>query len=283
MSEIIAFTKNNADFLLKEALKGREKIELSLNLGKNKQVVDIVQGFVIPKQGEKHKFALEKLQKLKENTIYTIENQKVLAVELFSKESNLYYKLRPTKDWPTLMLSSVPMHRFITSTPKLDTESKINSIKPIKGKVLDTCCGLGYTAIMLAKNGAESVTCFEKDPFVLDICKYNPYSLELFTNKKITLINENVFQGIKKLESETFDRIIHDPPTISFAKELYSVEFYKELHRVLKKDGKLYHYAPNPKKTKGAEFWKTMIKILKNAGFKNVDYYKKSSGIVAKK
>ena len=59
MSEIIAFTKNNADFLLKEALKGREKIELSLNLGKNKQVVDIVQGFVIPKQGEKHKFALK--------------------------------------------------------------------------------------------------------------------------------------------------------------------------------------------------------------------------------
>lgn len=283
MSEIIAFTKDTAEFLLKEALKRREKIELSIDLGKSRQVVDIIDGFVVPKQGESKKFSLEKLQRLKENTVYTVENGKVLAVELFSNESNLYYKLRPTKDWPTLMLSSVPMHRFITSTPKLDTESKINSIKPIKGKVLDTCCGLGYTAIMLAKNGANSVTCFEKDNFVLDICKYNPYSEELFTNEKITLINESIFQGIKKLESESFDRIIHDPPTISFAKELYSIEFYIELYRVLKKDGKLYHYAPSPGKTRGVEFWKTMVKLLKNAGFRDVDYFKNSSGIVAKK
>ncbi|HNV01460.1 MAG TPA: methyltransferase [archaeon] len=283
MSDIIAFTKENAQFLLKEALKGRERVELSLNLGKNKQVVDIVNGYVIPKQGESKKFLLEKLQRLKENTVYTVDNGKVLAVELFSNESNLYYKLRPTKDWPTLMLSSVPMHRFITSTPKLDTESKINSIRPIKGKVLDTCCGLGYTAISLAKNGATSVTCFEKDSFVLDICKYNPYSEELFTNEKITLINESIFEGIKKLEDESFDRIIHDPPTISFAKELYSIEFYLELHRILKKDGKLYHYAPSPGKTKGIEFWKTIVKLLKNAGFRDVDYFKNSSGIVAKK
>lgn len=283
MSQIIAFTKENAKFLLKEALKGREKVELSLDLGKTKQVIDIIEGEVIPKQGREKKFKLEELQRLKENTVYTIHEGKVLAVELFSNESNLYYKLRPTKDWPTLMLSSVPMHRFVTSTPKMDTESKINSIRPIKGNVLDTCCGLGYTAISLAKNGAESVTCFEKDPYVLDICKYNPYSEELFTNEKITLKNKNIFEEIKEMENESFDRIIHDPPTVSFAKELYSIEFYQELFRVLKKGGKLYHYAPSPGKTRGVEFWKSMIKLMKNAGFDNLDYFKNSSGIVAKK
>ncbi len=283
MSEIIAFTKEDAKFLLKEALKGREKVEISLDLGKTKQVIDIIEGHIIPKQGEEKKFKLEELQRLKENTVYTIENGKVLAVELFSNETNLYYKLRPTKDWPTLMLSSVPMHRYITSTPKLDTESKIDSIRPIKGRVLDTCCGLGYTAISLAKSGAESVTCFERDKTVLDICKYNPFSEELFTDKKITITNESIYEGIKKIPSESFDRIIHDPPTVSFAKELYSLEFYDELFRVLKKGGKLYHYAPSPGKTKGIEFWRTMVKMMRNAGFVDADYFKNSSGIVTKK
>ncbi len=280
ITDKIVFTKQTATFLLKEALRARETIEASLNLGKSKTKIVVRNGFfeVLGQRVE-----IRKLERLKENTIYTIEEEKVLAVELFSEKTNLYYKLRPTKDWPTLMLSSVPMHRFVSASPKESATRMVELIKPVKGKVLDTCGGLGYTAIISANSGAGKVICYEIDESVLEMAKYNPYSKELFENEKIELRHESVLEGIKNLPNESFDRIIHDPPTMSFAKELYQKEFYDELFRVLKKGGKLYHYAPNPKKTKGAEFWKTIIKILTKSGFANADYVKTASGITAQK
>jgi len=276
----VVFTKKEADFILKEALKGRERINVSLDLGKTKNAYPIDNGFLITSESNESNIELEQLTKCKDKTIYTITEGKVLAVELFSNETNLYYKLRPTLNWPTLMLSSVPMHRFITLTPKDSAESMVNTISPIKGRVLDTCAGLGYTSIVSAQK-AQSVDCFEKDPNVLEIAKYNPYSDELFTNPKITLHQESVFEGLAKFSNGYFDRIIHDPPTPTFAKELYSQEFYYEIMRVLKNGGKFYHYSPNPGKTKGNEFWKLIQRNLDKVGFRGVSYSKKASGLFA--
>ena len=92
-----------------------------------------------------------------------------------------------------------------------------------------------------------------------------------------------MFFGIKKLENNYFDGVLHDPPTVSFAPELYSQEFYAELLRVMKPGAKLYHYCPNPGKTKGKEFFPAAIKRLENAGFVNAKYRPASSGIVAQK
>jgi predicted methyltransferase len=47
---------------------------------------------------------------------------------------------------------------------------------------------------------------------------------------------------------------------------------------VLKKGGALYHYMPNPYKTKGELFYPKMLKQLKEAGF-SAEYHEKSSGI----
>lgn len=197
---------------------------------------------------------------------------------MFSEETNLYYKLMPTTDWPTITLSSTPMHRYVHVSPKEDTETKIKEITPIKGQVLDTCCGLGYTAIMASRK-AEHLHVFEKDNNVLFIAGLNPHSLELFNNPKITIHKQEIFEGIKQFENETFDRIIHDPPTFRYAPELYSSEFHSELYRVLK-GGILYHYCPCPQKTKGRQFYITILKKLQEAGFK-ARYNEKSSGIRA--
>jgi len=76
-------------------------------------------------------------------------------ISFFSEETNRFYKLIPTSDWPTITISSVPMHRL--SSPKNDTENKINLLKPF-GYVLDTCMGPGYTAILSARRAKKVIT-----------------------------------------------------------------------------------------------------------------------------
>jgi predicted methyltransferase len=251
----------------------------SFDLGLTQEKVLLEKNKVIIRNKE---VPIKEFENLKENTIYVIEGEKILSIDFFSESTNLYYKLKPTSDWPTVMLSSVPMHRFKTISPKTSAELMTKEISPIEGKVLETCCGLGYTSIISAKT-AEEVVVFENDLNVLRIAEYNPYSQELFTNPKIRLIEESVFEGIKKLKSNSFDRIIHDPPTVSFAKELYFPFFYSELFRVLKPRGILYHYCPNPGKTKGKELHPGIIKNLVQSGFVNCNYHSYSSGIRAMK
>ena len=276
-AEKILSTKTNTSF------PGQTFLLLSLDLNKTQEkiFVDSKEQIVLIR-GEKIKF--KELEKTKEETFYTIIDGKVLAIELFGEDTNLYYKLKPTLDWPTIMLSSVPMHRFKTISPKTSAELMVKEISPIKGVVLDCCCGLGYTSIIEAnQKDCEKVIVFEKDEHVLEMAKYNPFSEELFTNPKIKLFIKSVVEEIKKIENNSIDRILHDPPTTSFGKELYSIEFYRELHRVLKSKGLFYHYCPNPGKTKGTNFWPTVEKMLKKSGFVNISYHPESSGLVATK
>ena len=198
----------------------------------------------------------------------------------FSKETNRFYQLIGNP--PTLKISGVPMHRHIKITPLKDTELKIDAIKP-RGIVLDTCTGLGYTAIYSARiDDVKKVFTIERDSNVIEIAKLNSYSAELFSNLKIEIINDDVFEKIKTFKDRMFDTIIHDPPTLALARELYSRSFSKELFRVLKNDGKLWHYAPEPGKMTGRNNLKETIMLnLKQAGFRKVFYDPKSMGVIA--
>lgn len=273
----IILTKEIGEKLLKSQLLGHTVADISTDLGKTTQEVLIVkESFTIGGV----KVPLKAFLGLKEGTIYVFEDKKFKSIDFFSDETNLFYKLVPTKNWPTVMLSSVPMHRFKTVSPKTSAFLMIEEVSPLRGKVLDTCCGLGYTAILAAQNPkVETVRTFEVDENVLRIAEYNPYSEELFSNKKIQIKKGNVFEEVKNLENNYFDRIVHDPPTISFGTELYSETFYKGLFRVAKSGAVLYHYCPNPGKTKGKEFYPSIEKWLIAAGFKQVAYHEKSSGI----
>jgi len=201
----------------------------------------------------------------------------------FSKETNRLYQLYG--DPPTLKISGVPMHRHIKMTPLEDTETKINALKPY-GIVLDTCTGLGYTAIYSARlEEVKKVITVEKDKNVIEIARMNSYSKELFENKKIEIVNANVFEKIKEFDDNYFDCIVHDPPTFNLASELYSGAFYKELFRVLKKNCSLWHYCPEPGKAgkQGSNLKEKVIKNLGSVGFKNIIHNNKSAGILARK
>ena len=83
------------------------------------------------------------------------------------------YSLMPTEGAPTLLVWGIPMHRIKGTNPQRDTLTKIQAIAPVAGRVLDTCTGLGYTAIEAART-AEQVVTIELDPTVLEVARLQP-------------------------------------------------------------------------------------------------------------
>src|SRR3989338_9155806 len=151
-------------------------------------------------------------------------------LKLFSADTNRFYKLVPSRDAPTLEISGIRMHRTAERTPWQYTLDKIAAVSPLYGRVLDTCCCLGYTAIAAAKErDVTQVFTFENDSNILEMSDYNPWSRELYTNRKIKLSIGDVNRGTEMFSSNFFDAIIHDPPRFALSPELYSLEFYKRV------------------------------------------------------
>ncbi len=202
--------------------------------------------------------------------MYVVSDENVSVVEI---RSGKYYKLLPTvpTSYPSLEISGIHMHRIWNSDPKQDTIQKIRAARIRRNDiVLDTCMGLGYTAIWSAKRGAHRVYTVEIDPNVIGIAKQNPWSWEL-DRDNITTIKGDVTRLIREFPDNFFDKVIHDPPRISAETgDLYGSEFYRELYRVLKPGGVLFHYTGNPGKKRKGNFPGRVASRLKNAGFSKV-------------
>lgn len=244
--------------------------DISLDLGLTKSKIEIKDDkFIFPDKQVLTKLDLKKV--IKKNAMcFFIENNTIVQIAIFSQETNTYYKLVPTVDWPTIELSGIRMHMTSKLTPKLDTEKKISFIEPITGNVLDTCTGLGYTAIMASKSG-DLVYTYERDSNVIEIQKVNPHSKELFNNLKIKTHNEDIFESIKELKNNYFNFIIHDPPRLGLSTLLYSQDFYNQMYRVLRQEGKIYHYTGDPgSRNRSMDIRTGITKRLEKTGFKNV-------------
>lgn len=179
-----------------------------------------------------------------------------------------------------MLISGIPMHRIKGIDPPQRHVGEDQTIKPVTGQVLDTSTGLGYTAIEAAKS-AEKVITVEIDPAVLEICGINPWSHELIEEERIESRIGNVFEEITHFEDAAFSRIIHDPPTISLAGHLYSAEFYRQLFRILKPGGRLFHYIGDLTSRSGRRTSRGVVQRLKDAGFRRVVSRKEAFGVVA--
>ena len=257
--------------LLEASKKSLKEAEISLDLSKTLSKIKIQNNeFIFPDNQKLNESQLKNPIK-DDNVCFLIRDNSLVKIQLFSNETNKFYKLVPTKDAPTIEISGIRMHATKDMTPMEDTKRKIESIAPIHGIVLDTCMGMGYTAIASSKLAEFVITC-ERDENVLEIAKYNPWSQELFNNKKISVLKTNVFDEIKIFKSQMFDVVIHDPPRLTLATELYSLEFYKQVFRVLKNNGKLYHYTGSPgSKFRHVNLIGNVSKRLKQAGFKSIE------------
>ena len=75
--------------------------------------------------------------------------------------------------------------------------------------------------------------------------KKNPWSQRIF-GANIQLVHADIEEYIRELAAESFDAVIHDPPRFSLAGELYGKQFYREIYRVLKRRGALFHLYRQP-------------------------------------
>jgi predicted methyltransferase len=179
-----------------------------------------------------------------------------------------------------MLVSGVPMHRIQDTNPYRDTLKKIKTVSPVVGTVLDTATGLGYTAIEAAKT-ADRVVTIEIDPACLEIARLNPWSAELFDNPKITQIVGDAYDEVEQFDDGSFSRIIHDPPMFSLAGDLYSGEFYAQLHRVLRHRGRLFHYIGDLSSKSGQGVMRGVVRRLGEAGFSRVERRPEAFGILA--
>lgn len=217
-----------------------------------------------------------------DSSCFLIEDGNAQKIQFFSETLNRAYTLFPTSSAPTMLISGLPMHRIKGTDPRRDTLEKIKTIAPLGGKVLDTAMGLGYTAIEAAKT-ADAVVTVELDPTVLEVCRLNPWSQELFQNPKITRHIGDTFDVVETLPDASFQRIIHDPPTFSLAGHLYGEAFYRELLRVLSPRGRLFHYIGDLRSRSGAGVARGVRQRLVAAGFKRVADRQRAFGVVAYK
>ncbi|MEM1942972.1 MAG: RsmD family RNA methyltransferase [Candidatus Caldarchaeum sp.] len=169
---------------------------------------------------------------------------------------------------PTVEIDGIRMHRTVDVPPEVDAAQKVQLFANLKNKsVLDICTGLGYTSTALLKRGVARVITVEKDINVLKMASYNPWSKALFSDERIEVVNADAFDFLSRC-SETFDCVVHDPPTIRMVGELYSLEFYRMVAGVLKKGGCLVHYVGQPGSTRGQRVYVGVMERLRRAGFR---------------
>lgn len=251
-----------------------EKMRISLDLGLTISEVIKSKNEIIFPDNQKIKLSLlKKINKKRQfKNCFLIKNNSLLYLYLF--DGNMICKLyEPHINWPpTLWINGSMMHTVSVSKPIKEAEIKVKTLGRIQGNVLDTCFGLGYISIELIKKGAKSVRTCEFLENVIEIARVNPWSREVFSNKKIMLENSDICKAIKHMKDKEFDLIIHDPPNVKINGDLYSLSFYKELYRVLKNRGKLYHFVGGgriPREYK-INYLKGVVNRLSEAGFKNV-------------
>lgn len=268
--------------LLEARKQGLSSLSCSPDLGRSSVLVELNADGVTFPNGESLDWAsLEKISQSEVNC-YTLTAQGISAIQVFSEETNRVCSLMPTRGAPSMLLAGFVMHRIKEIDPWQDTQRKIAALAPVSGRVLDTATGLGYTAIQAAST-AEFVTTIELDPGAQEIARLNPWSQELFTNPRITQLMGDASEIVPTLENESFSRILHDPPTFSLAGQLYSGAFYRELYRLLKRGGRLFHYIGDPNSKASGGVTRGVLRRLQEAGFSRVLRRPEAYGVVAYK
>ncbi len=261
------FHSKVAKLIISAIIQKKSQITISLDLNKTATTYNIVDNkLVIDNRTDVDLELLQSIVK-KKNRVFFLESNRFIPLEF---RENGYYKLVPTNHAPTFEISGVKMHRSKDYDPFIDAKEKVSEVVKKGHRVLDTCGGLGYTAIWSKRLGAQEVISIERDQFVINLRNENPWSSELSVSN-ISVVWDDVSKYINKFNNSYFDSIIHDPPRISLSGELYGMEFYSELFRVLKKKGVLFHYTGNPHiARKGNTFFMNTIKRLKKIGFYKV-------------
>ncbi|MGE0115405.1 MAG: SAM-dependent methyltransferase [Steroidobacteraceae bacterium] len=234
-------------------------IECSLDLDRSTTTVAVdAEGWIW--QGQRFPY----LETCKDRTIYYWNGDGFQPVARFT---NALIKLVPT-EWgpPTFEIDGIKMLPTAKVSPYADAERKVGLIQPRGKAILDTCGGMGYFAAWCLQGQAARVLSYEKNPDVIWLRSLNPWSPAV--GGALTLTQGDIAEQIATLPDASVDAILHDPPRFGIAGELYSQVFYDHLARVLKRNGRLFHYTGTPNKlSSGRDVPNEVSNRLRHAGF----------------
>lgn len=265
--------------------KSPVELPLSLDAGFSETPVEVHSSVIILLDGKELPLPEKELfQSEDSRTILIFKDYRWQKWQHFDESSGKFYKMvftQPGKP-PTVEVSGIKMHVTKDSDPSVDTANKLKALGSIKGRALDTCCGMGYTAIALAKlSSVTKVVTIEKDPNLTQLCEKNPWSRGLFDSENITLLPGDAAEQITEFADRSFAAILHDPPRFALAPELYEESFYRHCFRILQNGGKMYHYTGDPNKAHRSGLPERTIERLKKAGFRKAK--KSYQGVLALK
>ncbi len=273
------FYSKTALKIIRAAQQGAKHIDVSLDLNLSGKQWEITDNRLVLEPG--CTLDIQELEPVcrTENKIFIYENQQLKPLEFRGQG---YYKLVPTKTVPTLEINGIKMHRSKDIDPLTDARLKTQKVVRPGDVVLDTCGGLGYSALYALKAGAQKVISTEKDQAVLYLRKLNPWTKD---DPHLELICADICQKIPQFKDNCFNSIIHDPPRFTSATgDLYGKPFYQALFRVLTPRGRLFHYTGSPKKIKEQDrFLRNTKKRLEVSGFGNVRFKERLQGFLADK
>jgi predicted methyltransferase len=252
-------TSDLCERLLEARRRGVGRLECSLDLKRSVTEVTI-DADVWTWSGARYAYP----QRCKERTIYHWTGD---GFEPIARYSASLIKLVPT-DWgpPTFEIDGIKMLPTSKVSPYADAERKVNLIQPRGKVILDTCGGLGYFAAWCLRGRASRIVSYEKNPDVIWLRGLNPWSPAADTVLTLTLAD--VALAVATLPANSVDAVLHDPPRFGIAGELYSQAFYDHLGRVLRRNGRLFHYTGTPNKIgSGRDVPAEVTKRLRLAGF----------------
>lgn len=259
---------------------GLKKTMASLDLGLSRQEIRLEPGGIATDGPPLLDW--EQLQAIadSESKCFRVQGNRREEIRGYSESTGRVFSLLPTADAPALLISGFTMHRFKGISPRRAAQEMVNAAAPVRGRVLDTATGLGYTAIAAAREAAAVIS-IEFEPGSLEMARSNPWSQELFNHPGISLISGDSSQEIAKFAAGYFDVIIHDPPSASLAGDLYGEAFYRQAWRVLAANGRLFHYLGDPKSALGARVTGGVVRRLQSAGFRRITAKPSAYGVLA--
>jgi len=218
------------------------------------------------------------------NFLYADTGKGEMRLDMFCGH---YYKLKPYNGVPVLEVDGLRMQLVRDFKSPLDYSKEVvkglNIPKAGSFTVLDTCMGLGYTAIAAAQVPSVKlvVTC-EVSEAVLSLAQWNPLSEPLFKKGgNILVMKGSSAELVSGFEDGMFSFVIHDPPRISHAPELYSLEFYRGLFRACRAGARIFHYFGSVGKGRGRQIDKEVGKRMQEAGFSGIRYVSRLQGLYA--
>ncbi len=264
---------------IEAAQNGEKEICLSLDLNLSEKKWQIRENHLVLNTGTQIDIKLLEPICKDKNKIFFFQDNQLLPAEV---RSDGYYKLVPTDSAPTLEINGIKMHRSKDIDPLTDARLKTQRVVGSDDMVLDTCGGLGYSAMFAIKAGADKVISTEKSRAVITLRNINPW-LKEYNKNSIELIHSDITRQIGQFDDGLFNSIIHDPPRFTSATgDLYGKKFYKELYRVLAPQGKLFHYTGSPKRIKEKDrFLHNTKKRLELIGFADVSFSQHLQGFFA--